>query len=301
MVINDKNTYLENDSELIIKELTILNGNHDEEVKNSINMVKTLIEKWIIKDRDPEEIKKVNPIKLEKLLLNLLDEWHITKDQYVEYFLKSWVMQLWKYLVYKNIISELQLNLALKIQKKVKQNEHIWKILRDLIENASENSNEKIEQLNKILVELWKMELSEYVSSIWLLTEVELLECQKEKKLNNNLKLSEIIRKKIDKKYENGRNNWNKELERQEKMKKLALIIMELWKIMIWEYFVLMWYITEIELIRYKAIQEKTWRPLWEIIKWDKWFSTDFMYDRFKEIWIEPKADEIWIYDILEK
>jgi len=145
------------------------------------------------------------------------------------------------------------------------------------------------------------MELSEYVSSIWLLTEVELLECQKEKKLNNSLKLSEIIRQKIDKKYENWRNNWNKELERQEKMKKLALIIMELWKIMIWEYFVLMWYITEIELIRYKAIQEKTWRPLWEIIKWDKWFSTDFMYDRFKEIWIEPKADEIWIYDILEK
>jgi len=30
MVINDKKTHLENDSELIIKELTILNGNHDD-------------------------------------------------------------------------------------------------------------------------------------------------------------------------------------------------------------------------------------------------------------------------------
>ena len=145
------------------------------------------------------------------------------------------------------------------------------------------------------------MKLSEYVSIVWLLTEEELLECQKEKNWDNNLKLSEIIRQKIDKKYKNEIIDWSKELERQEKMNKLALIIMELWKIMIWEYFVLMWYITEIELIKYKAIQEKTWRPLWEIIKWDKWFSTDFMYDRFKEIWIEPKADEIWIYDILEK
>jgi len=299
MIINDTNII--DDSELVVKELTILNGKQNEELENAINMVKVLIENWILKDRDSEEIKKVNPLKLEKLLFTLLDEWQITKDQYVEYFLKSWVMQLWKYLVYKNIISEFQLNLALKIQKKARQNEYIWKILRDLIENASENPNEKINQLNKILVDLWKMKLSEYVSIVWLLTEEELLECQKEKNWDNNLKLSEIIRQKIDKKYKNEIIDWSKELERQEKMNKLALIIMELWKIMIWEYFVLMWYITEIELIKYKAIQEKTWRPLWEIIKLDKWFSTDFMYDRFKEIWIEPKADEIWIYDILEK
>jgi hypothetical protein len=98
---------------------------------------------------------------IENYIINLLENWDITKKTYVNLYIKSWAIMLWEYLIHKWIISKEDNEKVLKIQKENKKK--YWEII---IEEWIINDY-KYKEFSLALKELGIIRLWEYFLWKW--------------------------------------------------------------------------------------------------------------------------------------
>lgn len=160
-----------------------------EEIKESIKdkLIGILVNQGLIFNWQISNIKNLDEVY--EYIKKLYIDKSINKEKYLQILFKWWIIKLWQILISEKIISDLQLEMALKIQKKHYKNKSLWDIIRNILLNNETdiNNQKKIKKLFKILEELWIIRLWEYLISQNIINEEELseyIEYQKEKNIS---------------------------------------------------------------------------------------------------------------------
>lgn len=127
-----------------------------ETVKNSLLAI--LIKSSYINDSNANKLNNINEVA--KYMQNLVKIDVLSKDLYINICIQAGVIKLWKYLVYKKLITNENLELALNEQNNNQefQNMNLWEILdqKKLID---------FKDLALALEEFWVIKLWEYLIS----------------------------------------------------------------------------------------------------------------------------------------
>lgn len=139
------------------KEFILFNMDKNNNIENSQNLVKILVRDWLAKIPENLDIETLSPEKIEKHIIKLLDKWKITYSDYVKYYIESWAIMLWEYLVLEWLIKSEELILAKKIQEQQKTDKAGWYIaivdlLWEILIKEGFITNEK---LNDAMEKLW--------------------------------------------------------------------------------------------------------------------------------------------------
>jgi hypothetical protein len=124
--------------------------------QNSIKnkLIEILIKWYYINESNSKKLQSINDVI--KYMKELIQNWLLEKETYVDYLIKAWAIKLWEYLIYKWLINKEQLNNALKIQKE--DNKYLWEIL-------TEKEIVDFKDLALALEEFWVIKLWEYFVS----------------------------------------------------------------------------------------------------------------------------------------
>lgn len=174
MTINNKET--NNEEVLIVHE--------NKPIENTRKLIKKLIEDKLITPFQANNI--VTHKEIEIYMYELFKNWKITKNKYLEYFISSWIILLWDYLVHKWIISYEQKEEAYKKQLEL-NNSWIEQKFWEILINEKIIKDDTLKLLSQALEELWIIKLWEYFVWNWIITSSQLnlfLKVQKHKNLN---------------------------------------------------------------------------------------------------------------------
>ncbi len=134
--------------------------NPNKSLESTKNIVKLLIDNLLLSKVDAHNMITVQEI--ENYIINLLENWDITKKTYVNLYIKSWAIMLWEYLIHKWIISKEDNEKVLKIQKENKKK--YWEIIiEEWIINDYKEFSLALKELGIIRLWeyfLWKWDIS---------------------------------------------------------------------------------------------------------------------------------------------
>ena len=142
--------------------IELLSINPSKAIESTQKLTKILVDNFLISKIEAKEIVTVKEI--ESYIVKLLDSWEISERQYINFYIKSWSIMLWEYLMYKWIISNDDHIKALQIQEK--QNKKYWEIL---LEKWIIKDSQYFEYA-VALKELWIIKLWEYYIWEWKLS-----------------------------------------------------------------------------------------------------------------------------------